>query len=202
MIHDALRLIANQLNRALGNSGDGEAVVLGNIAGAESPAEGGGAGGAANLSRVVLSLVNITEDHALKNGPHHRLERGRVVYRNRPVNLYLFLLFSANNPVYSTALKQLGSIIEYFQGRNVFTIRNSPDLTEVSQTAESLGELRIIMELQSLTFEQVNHLWGSLGGKAVPFVLYRARLISMASAEIEAIGEPIQEIAATSLANF
>jgi len=200
MIHDALRLIANQLNRALGNSGDGEAVVLGNIANVESSGEGAGAG-ASNLSRVVLSLVNVTEDHALKNGPHHHLERGRVVYRNRPVNLYLFLLFSANNPVYSTALKQLGAVIEYFQGRNVFTIRNSPDLTEVSQPPETLGDLRIIMELQSLTFEQVNHLWGSLGGKAMPFVLYRARLVSIASAEIDGVGEPIQEIVANVVAN-
>jgi hypothetical protein len=201
MIHDALRLITNQLNRALGNSGDGEAVVLGNIANVESSGDGVGSGGAANLSRVVLSLVNITEDHALKNGPHHHLERGRVVYRNRPVNLYLFLLFSANNPVYSTALKQLGSIIEYFQGRNVFTIRNSPDLTEVSHPAESLGDLRIIVELQSLTFEQVNHLWGSLGGKAVPFVLYRARLISVTAGDIDGVGEQIRDIAVTTLAN-
>jgi hypothetical protein len=195
VIHDALRLILNQLNRKLIGSGDGDSVVLGNIATADAGGEGGGgAGGAANLSRMVLSLVNVTEDHTLKNGPHHRHEAGRIVYENRPVNLYLFLLFSANHPVYATAVKQLGRVIEFFQGQNSFTARNSPDFTEISATQEELAGLRIVVELQSLTFEQVNHLWGSLGGKQVPFVLYRARLVSLTTGEIDGVGLPIQDI--------
>jgi hypothetical protein len=39
MIHDVLRLIVNQLNRKLGSAGDGESVVLGNIATMDSPGE-------------------------------------------------------------------------------------------------------------------------------------------------------------------
>jgi len=39
--------------------------------------------------------------------------------------------------------------------------------------------MRIIMELYTLTFEQINHLWGSLGGKQVPFVMYKARLVKI-----------------------
>jgi len=191
MIHDAIRLILSQLNRHLG-AGDGEAVTLGNIAMVESGVEGVGA----DLTRVVLSLVNITEDHTLKNGPNHRRAGGKIVYENRPVNLYLYLLFSANHTQYPTALTQLGRIIEFFQGRQIFTVRNSPDLTEISASAEELATLRLVMELQSLTFEQVNHLWGSLGGKQVPFVLYRARLLSLTAGEIEATGEPIDEIRA------
>ena len=202
MIHDVLRLIVNQLNRSLGSSSDGESVVLGNIATVESAGDGGGGGGAANLSRVVLSLVNITEDPTLKNGPHSRLRDGRVAYENRPVNLYLYLLFSANNPVYSTALTQLSRVIEFFQGQNVFTIRNSPDLVGVSLAADELAGLRIVAELQSLTFEQVNYLWGSLGGKQVPFVLYRARLISLTAGDIASSGPPVEEIAVESFSAF
>ncbi|MGA9577136.1 MAG: DUF4255 domain-containing protein [Terrimicrobiaceae bacterium] len=203
MIHDVLRLIVNQLNRSLGSSSDGESVVLGNIATVESAGDGGGGGGgAANLSRVVLSLVNITEDPTLKNGPHSHLRDGRIVYENRPVNLYLYLLFSANNPVYSTALTQLSRVIEFFQGQNVFTIRNSPDLVGVSLAADELAGLRIVVELQSLTFEQVNYLWGSLGGKQVPFVLYRARLISLTAGDIVSSGPPIEEIAVDSFSAF
>lgn len=194
MIHDAIRLILSQLNRHLG-AGDGEAVTLGNIGMVDSGGEGGGGVGA-NLNRVVLSLVNITEDHTLKNGPNHRRAGGKIVYENRPVNLYLYLLFSANHPLYATALTQLGRIIEFFQGRQIFTVRNSSDLTEISASAEELATLRIVIELQSLTFEQVNHLWGSLGGKQVPFALYRARLLSLTAGEIDGTGEPIDEIRA------
>ena len=69
MIHDVLRLIVNQLNRKLGSAGDGESVVLGNIATMDSAGDGGGGGGTANLSRVVLSLVNVTEDQTVEEWP-------------------------------------------------------------------------------------------------------------------------------------
>jgi hypothetical protein len=193
MLHDALRLVLNLLNRSLGGSGDGDAVVLGNIAAAETAGEAGN-GGAANLERVVLSLVNVTEDHTLKNDPSHRLEGGRYVYQNPPVNLFLYLLFSANNPVYSTALKQLSRVVEFFQGNSTFTARNATDLTGVSRSPDEIAGMHLVVELQSLTFEQVNHLWGSLGGKQVPFVLYRARLVSLSAGEITRIGEPITDI--------
>ena len=42
---------------------------------------------------------------------------------------------------------------------------------------EHQGEIEICLDLHTLSFEQLNDLWGSLGGKQVPFVMYRARLI-------------------------
>lgn len=187
MIHDALQLIANQLNAALPSAGGSRSVILGNIAQMESETKD-------ELKQVVLSLVNVEEDTALKNGPHSRLKDGKVIYENRPVNLHLYLLFCANNTDYATALKRLGSIIEFFQGRNVFTIRNSPNLENLSHTADELAGFRLSLELHSLSFEQINHLWGSLGGKQVPFVLYRARLVSLSAGEFRTAGPPIEEI--------
>lgn len=187
MIHDALQLLVNQLNAALKSTGGTRSVFLGNIAQVESETKD-------ELKQVVLSLVNVEEEAALKNGPHSRLKDGKVIYENRPVNLHLYLLFSANNSDYGTALKRLGAVIEFFQGRNVFTVRNSPDLENVSRTAEELAGFRLTMELHSLSFEQINHLWGSLGGKQVPFVLYRARLISLTAREFRSSGPPIEEI--------
>lgn len=188
MIHDALQLLVNQLNGALRGTGSTDPVFLGNIAQVESETKD-------ELKRVVLSLVNVEEEVALKNGPHHRLRDGRVVYENRPVNLHLYLLFSANNSDYGTALKRLGAVITFFQGQNVFTVRNSPDLDKLSHTADELADFRITLELHSLSFEQINHLWGSLGGKQVPFILYRARLVSLSAREFRDTGPPIEEIA-------
>jgi len=54
------------------------------------------------------------------------------------------------------------------------------------------------LDLFSLTFEQINHLWGSLGGKQVPFVLYRARLLSLTAKEIKETGAPITDISISS----
>lgn len=188
MIHDALQLLVNHLNGALRGTGGADAVFLGNIAQVESETKD-------ELKQVVLSLVNVEEEGALKNGPHHRLKDGQVVYENRPVNLNLYLLFSANHSDYGTALKRLGEVITFFQGRNVFTVRNSPDLDKLTLTAEQLAGFRISLELHSLSFEQINHLWGSLGGKQVPFILYRARLVSLSAREFRSSGPPIEEIA-------
>lgn len=189
MIHDALQLLVNQLNGTLRGGGGADAVFLGNIAQVESETKD-------ELKQVVLSLVNVEEDASLKNGPNHRLRNGEVVYENRPVHLHLYLLFSANHGDYGTALKRLGEVITFFQGRNVFTAANSPDLSKLSLTAEQLDGFRLTLELHSLSFEQINHLWGSLGGKQVPFVLYRARLVSLTAHEFRAGGPPIERISA------
>ena len=48
-------------------------------------------------NHVVLSLVNLEEERALKNGRvAATLRTGEVGYTNRPFHLNLFLLFTAN----------------------------------------------------------------------------------------------------------
>ena len=122
------------------------------------------------------------------------MDAGKVVYENRPVNFYLYLLFSANLKEYDDSIKRLGEVIEFFQGQNVFTARNSPHQEKLDQPVEELGGFKISLELFSLTFEQINHLWGSLGGKQVPFVLYRARLVSLSANKIHSTGPPVTDI--------
>lgn len=191
MIHDSLQLIVNELNAALKGNSSEDPVFLGNIAQVES-------GTSEAEKQIVLSLVNVEEESSLKNGPHHRLKDGKVIYENRPVHLSLYLLFSANHKNYASALKRLEAIITFFQGKNVFTARAAPDLKKLSRTPEELAGFRMTLELFSLSFEQINHLWGSLGGKQVPFILYRARLVSLTADEIQRSGPPITEISVDS----
>jgi Pvc16 N-terminal domain len=191
MIYDTIQLIVNQINASIKGAGTVDAVTLGNIAQVDSAVSG-------ESGNIIVTLVNIEEDASLKNGPHQRMKDGKIIYENRPINLYLYLLFSANLAVYSESLKRLGEVIEFFQGQNVFTSRNSPHLEKLTRTAEELAGFRVSMELFSLTFEQINHLWGSLGGKQFPFVLYRARLISLSAHEIRGTGSPILEVSLAS----
>ncbi len=195
MIHDSLQLIVNELNAALKGSNSEEPVFLGNIAQVE-------AGTSDAEKQVVLSLVNVEEESSLKNGPHHRLKDGKVIYENRPVHLSLYLLFSANLKNYASALKRLEAIITFLQGKNVFTARTAPDLQKLSRSPEEMSGFRMTLELFSLSFEQINHLWGSLGGKQVPFILYRARLVSLSAKEIQRSGPPITEISVASEDTF
>jgi hypothetical protein len=195
MIHDTLQLIVNQLNASITDAGKSDAVILGNIAQMEGETKD-------ELKKVIVTLVNVEEEASLKNGPNHRTRNGKILCENRPIHLYLYLLFSANLGNYKDSLKRLGEVIEFFQGKNVFNARNSPHLEKLNHTAEELAGFSVSLELFSLTFEQINHLWGSLGGKQVPFVLYRARLISLTANQIHSIGSPITEISLTAKTSY
>lgn len=187
MIFDAMKLIRDSLQQYIVDVEQADpnqsVVILENIAMAQEL--GGNADNQSN--QVVMTLVNLQEEVTLKNSSGQRLENGRTVYRKPPTFLNLFILFSIlNEKQYETALKRLSRVIEFFQWKKeIFlttTVNNLPQ------------EVKISMDLFSLTFEQQNYLWGSLGGKQVPFVLYRAGLVTIESGKIQAEGQPITEI--------
>jgi len=103
------------------------------------------------------------------------------------VKLNLYLLFTAYFPSdYFEALKMLSLVIGFFQKRNTFNTSNSPGLDSKIKDMN--------LELYTLNMEQQNHLWGSLGAKYTPSVLYKMRLISISDDEIDGTQEPITEI--------
>ena len=148
---------------------------------------------AANLQqRIVISLVNIEEESTLKNSKNYlRTGSGVASYSNTPVYLNLYLLFTANytggdSPKnnYLLALQNLSFVISFFQSRNHFTIGGSqvPQLLGFFDAQDmlylpDLMDMKVTIELYTLTFEQINHLWGSLGGRQAPFAMYKARLV-------------------------
>lgn len=176
---------------------DGEPVVLGNIAMSESL----GGNESYMQGKIVLSLVNIMEEASLKNANSYNISDGKPLLINPPVYLNLFLLFLANftkggsatdDTDYSNALMRLSQVIEFFQGKNVFSVQGSPEGNSLQDP--ELQDLRIKLELVSMTFEQVNYLWGSLGGKQIPFVLYKAGIVPLQREFITERGELIQDI--------
>jgi Pvc16 N-terminal domain len=189
MIFDAMKLIRDGLQQyildAEQSDSNQEIVILENIAMAQDL---GGSGDNQN-ERVVMSLVNLQEEVTLKNSGYQRLENGRSVYRNPPTFLNLFILFSVlNNEKYETSLKRLSRVIEFFQWKKELLLTTTPSLNNPPQ------DVQVFMDLFSLTFEQQNYLWGSLGGKQVPFVLYRARLVTLSAGKIQAESQPVTEI--------
>ena len=170
-------------------------VMLGNISALDSNQQGENS----LNNKLVISLVNIEEESTLKNGQRfikNPLSSG-IEYIQPPVHLNLYVLISATLPNsassddYERALDRLSLVIEFFQAKKSFTVKNSPQsdfldnaenetdpLTlDINQSVRE--EMRLLPELYTLTFEQINHLWGSLGGKQVPFVMYKVRLVKI-----------------------
>jgi len=196
MMVEAITLLLRQLNEFIAQvddtpPGTPSQAVLGNIAHTDRQET------ATELeNHVVLSLVNIEEERALKNGKVFAPIGGEEVgYRNRPIHLNLFLLFTANYHNYGTALRRLAQVLKFFQGKQRFTFSNSPGS---NPPQSGIGEFSLVMDLLSLTFEEVNHLWGFLGAKQSPFVIYRGRLVVVSDQRLLETGARIQDIEVTS----
>jgi hypothetical protein len=195
MVVDAVALLLVQLNQYIhqadGNpAGTANPAIWGNIAQLDHPEI------ATELeNHLVLTLVNLEEERTLKNGhTFTRESAGEVYYHNPPLHLNLFLLFTANYRNYETALKRLTQVTTFFRGKQTFTLNNSPG---ASQNIALVAEFSLTMDLLSLGFEDVNYLWGSLGGKQLPFVTYRGRLVTIRDRRVLEGGGYIQEIKVT-----
>ena len=66
--------------------------------------------------------------------------------------------------------------------------------TQVSHPAMDPKIQKLMLDLHSMGFEQVNHLWSILGGKYMPSVLYKIRQVTIDEDAVIAGGGIITEI--------
>jgi hypothetical protein len=191
MIVDAMTLLLRQLNEYIGQA-DGTAgapaqAVLGNIAQLDRTEV------ATDLdNHLVLTLVNIEEERALKNGRvASALAGGDLGYMNRPFYLNLFLLFTANYRIYATALRRLAQVLTFFQGKQQFTFGNSPS---PNPPQSGIVDFSLSVDLLSLSFEEVNHLWGFLGARQGPSAVFKGRLVVVSDQRLLETAARIQDL--------
>lgn len=164
-----------------------EDVVLGNVASIDSA--GPELGMLDMNDKIIGTVVNIAEEAVFKNFSNSSRENaGGSRQKQPPAFLNLFLLFSANYTNYIKGLKKLSHVVEFFQSQRVF----SPIETPISGIEDS--DLRVVLELFTLTFEQANYLWSSLGGKQLPCVLYKLRVVKIQPNRLKKPDRFIREI--------
>ncbi len=145
---------------------------------------------------IILSLLNIDEEATLKNIPNYTVEGNTISYKNPKVNINLYVIFSANNQLYVESLKSISKVIEFFQGKSVFTHVNS-NFNRDDADMQEIGNFKFITELYTPSFEQLSYIWGILGGKQYPSVIYKIRLLEIERDAVSAQGSVITEIGAT-----
>ncbi|MBD8489273.1 DUF4255 domain-containing protein [Echinicola sp. CAU 1574] len=175
MIFEVLKIIAGEVNQYFVElEMEDSEVILENVAMIDSQQENADA----LKNKLILSLINLNEEVTLKNFPNHVLEGTKVTYKNPIVNLNLFLVFCANRSVYKKSLSDLSRILEFFQSKKVFTQSNTNfdrDLDEMS----GIKNFRFTVELFTPTFEELNYIWGTLGGRQLPSIFYRLNLVEI-----------------------
>ena len=197
MLFQAMELIRQNLNAflfSLNPMSNPEPVVLGNIAYATPDNPGTPVDESAH---IYMSLVNVEEELTVKNRSAIRREEIRpLAYVNPPLFINLYILFTANHQNYSRALGELGEVLHFFQGNRSFSLKLTPvPAAGVFATpGEEENRMQVNLELMSLSFEQVNHLWGSLGGKQMPFLLFKARHVEIDANRMLQGGGFVQEI--------
>ncbi len=171
MIGESLTFLARELNahlQSLGSSSD-KSVVLSPLFDADGK----------NLlgeSLLGVSLVNIEEERVNKAQQREVVNlSGTIQFLPPEVRLNLHVLIAANVAAdgknYDQSLKSLSAAIVFFQSHRAFGSEEYPKLPE--------GVGKLVVELETLDYEFQNHVWGTMGGKLLPSVMYRIRLIAM-----------------------
>lgn len=188
MIEKALQFLSSEVNAFLSlKTGQNNKLTLTNLVD-----EGGKLTIADGLA---LTLVNIEEEKIFKSQiPETAYINGNIAYSNPEQKLNLYVLFASyhnNNNNYQESLKLISHVISFFQARNVFNNEKYPQLGKEIE--------KLIVELCTLGFEQLNQLWTYVGGKYVPSVVYKIRMLVINEALLSDMAPAVKTIKTTSV---
>ncbi|KUJ62167.1 hypothetical protein AR687_09090 [Flavobacteriaceae bacterium CRH] len=190
MIFEVIQIITEQVNHYLDEIGLDKSVVPENIAFLESQNEDIAT---ALKDNVALTLINLDEEATLKNFPNHSIENSKTIYKNSIINLNLYLLFSANRDKYLNSLNDISKIIAFFQGKKLFTQANTI-YNRNNIAMSNIDNFRFTVELYTPTFEELNYIWGTLGGKQLPSALYKVSMIQIERNIAQGEGQLISKV--------
>ncbi len=120
--------------------------------------------------RVVVTLINIEEDRVLHTSYASQTVTGITSQAKQKLSLYC--LFSMPFEPYSRALQFLSLVMEFFYQHPRIALASYLGSSDVSGQIPENVEI----DLVSLNLEQLHQLWGILGCKQLPSVLYKIRI--------------------------
>jgi hypothetical protein len=185
MIYNTINTINNKLNEFLKSkfSSSDNPLEMSNLL------EQDGSLAISDTNKIIVSLINIERETAMGSGPNikanpnnkHTLLHPPVFIK---INVLFTSLFTGKN--YAEGLIYLSSIIEYFQANPYFDHQNTPQLYKKIN--------KLTFEMVNLDIQSQSHLWGTIGGKYMPSVLYKIRLLTFEQenirAEIQGVESP------------
>lgn len=184
MIDHALSLTARRLNQKLKTqfSVADDLVTLSHLTDWE------GKPAAETRNRLALFVTNIEDDQLARSRGRGGSRFGDGIVQSAPalhldVSFMIAANFDAQN--YAEGLKILSAAIRVFQSTPVLTPQSEPDMHK--------GLNQLAFELVNLGSESLGQLWGNLGGRYLPSVMYRMRSVRIDSGAIDTVLPPIRE---------
>ncbi|WP_034292904.1 DUF4255 domain-containing protein [Herbaspirillum sp. RV1423] len=132
-------------------------------------------------NKLVVFLTNLEKDTV----PYRQQNPGeagalRAVVSSAPLylNLYVMIAANFNGANYSEALKLISGAIAYFQRFPVFDHQVSPGLDPRIE--------KLVLDIENLKIHELSNIWTLLGGKYLPSVLYKVRMVAFDTDDIVA----------------
>ncbi|WP_039918572.1 DUF4255 domain-containing protein [Cellvibrio mixtus] len=170
MIQAAINHLATQLNAHLKRTNN----LTEDIVVVSSLVESDGNVAANTNNKLVLLLTNIEKD-TVPNANAVRATGfdGRALVGSRSLYLNLYVMLAANfsGSNYPEALKFISKAIAFFQMQPVFDKQSTPDLDSRID--------KLVLDIENLNIQDLSNLWGLLGGKYLPSVFYRVRMVTI-----------------------
>jgi len=168
MIHNVLPVIAGELNDYLKSRFNAveDKVILSNIIDQD------GSIAVEGNNKVVVSLINISEETTLKANSNQQLMGSSYADFAPSISVNLTLMVSAffNPKNYVESLRFISGVIYFFQSKPLFTSSNTPGMT---QNVE-----KIHFDMLSLTPQEMMNFFSMMGAKYVPSVIYKMRMLT------------------------
>ncbi|CAG9186481.1 DUF4255 domain-containing protein [Cupriavidus pampae] len=170
MIESALGILALQLNQMFRR----HVVLAEDLVVVSNLQELDGSAVPLVANKLVLFVAGIERDtsaHRLR--PSATGEHRSQVVGPEPLYLNLLILCAATfgGQNYPEALKFLSDAMAFFQANPVFNHQNAPDLDARID--------RIMVHIENLSASEMHSLWSIHGGRYLPSVMYRARLVCL-----------------------
>ena len=175
MIHNLLPIVGAELNNYFKSRFDIEEdrLILSNLMNLD------GSVAVEGNNKVVCSLINVQEETTLKGSPGSSYMGGGYISGGADIHLNLTVMFSAyfSGKNYAEALKFLSGVIYFFQSKPVFASYNTPGLSSNIEKA--------CFDFTTLSFNDLNSVFAMMGAKYMPSVVYKVRMLSFSSDNME-----------------
>ncbi|MBS1510488.1 MAG: DUF4255 domain-containing protein [Bacteroidetes bacterium] len=136
-----------------------------------------------DANHITVMLAGMEEERREGKRPVYIPAEDKQFYKlNPPVELDLFVLFIAHKKDYGTALRDVSSVISFFQANPVFDAEKFPSINaSVLEPDKKPWQLieRLVFNIHPISFEQQNNLWTMMGSKYIPSVIYRVKMLTV-----------------------
>lgn len=124
-------------------------------------------------NKLSVFVVNLEKDTTYKKQIHNISSGGSNFNTAPPLYLNMHIMIGAyfDTSRYEQSLQLLSTAIQCFQELPVIDRENTPGMPETIE--------KLMLDIENISIRELSNLWGMLGGRYYPSILYRVRVVTI-----------------------